>query len=103
MWGCSGLIWLGVGGTSLVRDGGNVLGLLFFEVVFLSFSAMFSALFTFPEEYKHVLKVTTLSPALACLRPIPPLLPPVPSDMLPCQYLPCTMHIMHGVHAHDHT
>ncbi len=32
-------------------------GLLFFELIFLSFRSMFMALFTFPDEFKMLLKV----------------------------------------------
>ena len=31
-------------------------GLLFFELMFLTFRSMFTALFTFPDEYKMLLK-----------------------------------------------
>ena len=35
----------------------NALGLLFFEALFLSFRVLFTALFTFPNEFKMMLKV----------------------------------------------
>jgi hypothetical protein len=35
-------------------------GLLFFELMFLSFRSMFTALFTFPDEFKMLLKVSSL-------------------------------------------
>ena len=34
----------------------HVAGLLFFELMFLTFRSMFTALFTFPDEYKMLLK-----------------------------------------------
>ena len=36
----------------------NTVGLLFFEALFLSFRTLFTALFTFPNEYKMMLKVS---------------------------------------------
>ena len=33
-----------------------IAGLLFFELMFLTFRSMFTALFTFPDEYKMLLK-----------------------------------------------
>jgi hypothetical protein len=36
----------------------NAAGLLFFEALFLSFRSLFTALFTFPSEFKMMLKVS---------------------------------------------
>jgi hypothetical protein len=53
----AGLFWWQIGGSLLTSDAGNVIGLLFFEALFLAFRAMFAALFTFPNEFKMMLKV----------------------------------------------
>ena len=39
----------------------NLRGLLFFELMFMSMRAMLSALFTFPAEFKMMLKVKNVS------------------------------------------
>ncbi|KAL4457859.1 hypothetical protein ABPG75_012724 [Micractinium tetrahymenae] len=52
----AGLFWLQAGQDYSLVGARNVLGLCFFLGVFLSFRALFNALFTFPEEYKHMLK-----------------------------------------------
>lgn len=43
-----------MGRESTVKAGRTLSGLLFFELLFLAFRAMFAALFTFPNEYKMV-------------------------------------------------
>jgi hypothetical protein len=52
----TGLFWFqrGAGNTLLAAQ--DVLGLLFFQLLFPAFSAMFSALFTFPNEFRMLLK-----------------------------------------------
>ena len=40
----------------------NLRGLLFFELMFMSMRAMLGALFTFPAEFKMMLKVPALLP-----------------------------------------
>ena len=52
----TGLFWFqrGAGNTLLAAQ--DVVGLLFFELLFPAFSAMFSALFTFPNEFRMLLK-----------------------------------------------
>ena len=52
----SGLFWWQIGRNKTVAAAGNANGLLFFEMLFLSFRSMFAALFTFPNEYKMMLK-----------------------------------------------
>ncbi|KAL4424963.1 hypothetical protein ABPG77_002848 [Micractinium sp. CCAP 211/92] len=52
----AGLFWLQAGQDYSLVGARNILGLCFFLGVFLSFRALFNALFTFPEEYKHMLK-----------------------------------------------
>jgi hypothetical protein len=55
--GClAGLFWWQIGRNKTVTGAINANGLLFFEMLFLSFRAMFTALFTFPNEYKMMLK-----------------------------------------------
>ncbi|KAI8473752.1 MAG: hypothetical protein J3K34DRAFT_497894 [Monoraphidium minutum] len=52
----TGLFWWQRGrGTSLLAAG-DVVGLLFFELLFPAFQALFSALFLFPSEFKMLLK-----------------------------------------------
>ena len=58
----SGLFWLQAGQTSTVAGVNNLRGLLFFELMFMSMRAMLGALFTFPAEFKMMLKVTLLPP-----------------------------------------
>ena len=52
----SGLFWWQIGRNKTVAAAANANGLLFFEMLFLSFRSMFAALFTFPSEYKMMLK-----------------------------------------------
>ncbi|KAK9803713.1 hypothetical protein WJX73_005190 [Symbiochloris irregularis] len=52
----AGLFWLQKCGNDTVGAAQNTLGLLFVEALFLSFRQMFVALFTFPDEYKMLLK-----------------------------------------------
>ena len=59
----AGLFWLQAGQTSTVAGVNNLRGLLFFELMFMSMRAMLGALFTFPSEFKMMLKVTTPSPS----------------------------------------
>ena len=65
----AGLFWLQAGQTSTVAGVNNLRGLLFFELMFMSMRAMLGALFTFPSEFKMMLKVTHLPllPVLFCL------------------------------------
>ena len=50
----AGLFWLQKGKSDTVLGAQQTIGLLFFELLFLGFRALFVALFTFPEEYKMV-------------------------------------------------
>ena len=50
----AGLFWLRKGGNSTVAGAQQVTGLLFFELLFLSLRALFTALFTFPSDFKMV-------------------------------------------------
>lgn len=43
-----------MGKEKTLTSGRTLSGLLFFELLFLAFRAMFAALFTFPNEYKMV-------------------------------------------------
>ncbi|KAA6416809.1 hypothetical protein WJX79_011032 [Trebouxia sp. C0005] len=52
----AGLFWLQAGQTSTVAGVNNLRGLLFFELMFMSMRAMLGALFTFPSEFKMMLK-----------------------------------------------
>ena len=52
----AGLFWWQIGQDRTLVGAINAKGLLFFEMLFLSFRAMFTALFTFPNEYKMMLK-----------------------------------------------
>jgi ABC-type Na+ transport system ATPase subunit NatA len=52
----SGLFWWQIGRDRTVSAAANINGLLFFEMLFLSFRSMFAALFTFPNEHKMMLK-----------------------------------------------
>lgn len=52
----SGLFWWQIGRDRTVAAAANINGLLFFEMLFLSFRSMFAALFTFPNEHKMMLK-----------------------------------------------
>ena len=70
----AGLFWLQAGQTNTVAGVNNLRGLLFFELMFMSMRAMLSALFTFPAEFKMMLKVK--GPACwLCLLPLPLPLP----------------------------
>jgi hypothetical protein len=50
----AGLFWLNLAQKPFLKDAQNTIGLLFFELLFLAFRTMFTALFTFPNEYKMV-------------------------------------------------
>ena len=50
----AGLFWLQKGRNNTIAGAQQVIGLLFFELLFLGFRALFVALFTFPDEYKMV-------------------------------------------------
>ena len=50
----AGLFWLNIAQKPYLKDAQNTIGLLFFELLFLAFRTMFTALFTFPNEYKMV-------------------------------------------------
>lgn len=52
----TGLLWWqrGTGRTLLAAS--DIVGLLFFELLFPAFTALFSALFTFPNDYRMLLK-----------------------------------------------
>ncbi|CAL8462005.1 g1536 [Coccomyxa elongata] len=52
----TGCFWFQRGGHDTLAASQDTLGLLFFELMFLTFRSMFTALFTFPEEYKMLLK-----------------------------------------------
>jgi hypothetical protein len=52
----TGLFWWqrGTGGSLLAAS--DVVGLLFFELLFPAFTALFTSLFTFPNDYRMLLK-----------------------------------------------
>jgi hypothetical protein len=50
----TGLFWFQRGQGNTLLAASDVVGLLFFELLFPSFSTMFTALFTFPSEYRWV-------------------------------------------------
>lgn len=50
----AGLFWLQKGKSDTIAGAQQAIGLIFFELLFLGFRALFVALFTFPEEYKMV-------------------------------------------------
>ncbi|KAL3156013.1 hypothetical protein ABBQ32_013001 [Trebouxia sp. C0010 RCD-2024] len=52
----AGLFWLQAGQTNTIAGVNNLRGLLFFELMFMSMRAMLGALFTFPAEFKMMLK-----------------------------------------------
>ncbi|KAL3132535.1 hypothetical protein ABBQ32_009078 [Trebouxia sp. C0010 RCD-2024] len=52
----SGLFWLQRAKSDTTAAAADTLGLLFFELLFLSFRQLFVALFTFPDEFKMLLK-----------------------------------------------
>ena len=64
----AGLFWLRKGGNNTVAGAQQVTGLLFFELLFLSLRALFTALFTFPSDFKMVSALScrpqTLTPGL---------------------------------------
>ena len=67
----AGLFWLQAGQTNTVAGVNNLRGLLFFELMFMSMRAMLSALFTFPAEFKMMLKVIGLPLGFTlCLPPL---------------------------------
>ena len=55
-----GMFWWRIGHKVFVTDAKNITGLLFFELLFPAFAAMFTALFTFPNEFKVMTKVLPL-------------------------------------------
>jgi hypothetical protein len=48
----TGLLWWQRGQQLTLAAGSDVIGLLFFELLFPSFKALFAALFTFPNEFR---------------------------------------------------
>ncbi|GLC73199.1 hypothetical protein PLESTF_001346200 [Pleodorina starrii] len=52
----TGLLWFQRGRGSNLAAGADVMGLLFFELLFPSFRSLFSSLFTFPNEYRMLKK-----------------------------------------------
>lgn len=52
----TGLFWWQRGGENTLASARDVSGLLFFESLFMSFQAMFGALFVFPNEMRMVMK-----------------------------------------------
>jgi ABC-type multidrug transport system ATPase subunit len=52
----AGLFWLQKGQDNTVAGSRDVLGVLFFMLMFLSFRSLFVSLFTFPQEQRHMLK-----------------------------------------------
>jgi ABC-type multidrug transport system ATPase subunit len=52
----AGLFWLQKGQDNTVVGSRDVLGVLFFMLMFLSFRSLFVSLFTFPQEQRHMLK-----------------------------------------------
>eukprot|EP00803_Ostreobium_quekettii_P006485 evm.model.scf_157.4 EVM.evm.TU.scf_157.4 scf_157:83416-93168(-) len=52
----AGILWWQVGGDDTLLAASDVIGLLFFEMLFMSFYAMFRALFTFPNDFNMMLK-----------------------------------------------
>lgn len=52
----AGLFWLQRGQQDTLAAGRDILGVLFFMLMFLSFRSLFVSLFTFPEEQRHMLK-----------------------------------------------
>ena len=63
----AGLFWLQKGKNNTVLGAQQTIGLLFFELLFLSFRALFTALFTFPDERKMLLKVPCPLPRSPCM------------------------------------
>ena len=56
----AGLFWLRVGDGQTIYGAQNANGLLFFEMMFVAMRAMLSALFTFPPNFKIMLKVRAI-------------------------------------------
>jgi hypothetical protein len=52
----TGLLWWQRGRKGNLAAANDILGLLFFEMLFPSFRSLFSSLFTFPNEYRMLLK-----------------------------------------------
>ena len=52
----AGLFWFQKGHDNTVAGSRDVLGVLFFMLMFLSFRSLFVSLFTFPQEQRHMLK-----------------------------------------------
>lgn len=52
----TGLLWWQRGGKNTIAAANDVIGLLFFEHLFTAFSALFTALFTFPNEFRQLSK-----------------------------------------------
>ena len=52
----SGLFWLQAGRDQTLKGARDILGVLFFMLMFLSFRSLFVSLFTFPDEQRHMLK-----------------------------------------------
>lgn len=55
----AGLLWWQSGGEDTLLSASDTLGLLFFEMLFMSFYSMFKSLFTFPSEFRMMLKERT--------------------------------------------
>lgn len=64
----AGLFWLQAGQSNTVAAANNIRGLLFFELMFMSMRAMLGALFTFPSEFKMMLKVCWTSSSMPVLK-----------------------------------
>ena len=65
IWHTAGLFWWQQGKGDTVLSAQNTNGLLFFEMLFLAFRAMFVALFTFPRSASPHLIIS------ACLKTVP--------------------------------
>jgi ABC-type multidrug transport system permease subunit len=52
----AGLFWLQKGQDATLASAQNILGLLFFQLIFLSFRSLFVSLFTFPDEQRMMIK-----------------------------------------------
>ena len=52
----TGLFWWQRGSGDTLLAASDIVGLLFFELLFPAFTALFSALFTFPNDYRMLLK-----------------------------------------------
>lgn len=60
----SGLFWFQKGKAETTRGAQNMKGLVFFQLMFVSYRAMSAAALTFPSEFKILLKVRTLATGL---------------------------------------